>query len=217
MTMLNIFTDGLHFITHLNDYLQTWMQEYGSWLYGILFLIVFVETGLVVMPFLPGDSLLFAAGALAANPANEFSLAILIPLLIAAALMGDNVNYMVGSKIGVRIFDLKWKLLKREYLDQTHSFFEKHGGKAIILARFVPIVRTFAPFAAGLGTMTYKKFITFCITGAVLWVCSISTAGYLLGTNPWVQKNFEIVVFAIIGISLLPVVFQVVKTKFASK
>lgn len=217
MTMLNIFTDGLHFITHLNDYLQTWMQEYGSWLYGILFLIVFVETGLVVMPFLPGDSLLFAAGALAANPANEFSLAILIPLLIAAALMGDNVNYMVGSKIGVRIFDLKWKLLKREYLDQTHSFFEKHGGKAIILARFVPIVRTFAPFAAGLGTMTYKKFITFCITGAVLWVCSISTAGYLLGTNPWVQKNFEIVVFAIIGISLLPVVFQVVKSKFASK
>jgi len=213
MTILNIFSDGLHFITHLNDYLTDWMREYGNWLYGILFLIIFVETGLVVMPLLPGDSLLFAAGALAADPKNDFSIFILIPLLILAALLGDNTNYYIGSKFGVRIFDLKWKLLKREYLDQTHEFYEKHGGKALIMARFVPIIRTFAPFAAGLGTMSYRKFIGFCIAGAVLWVCSISLLGYTLGSHPWVQKNFEIVVLGIIGISLVPVLFQVIKSK----
>ncbi|MBS3915011.1 MAG: DedA family protein [Bacteroidetes bacterium] len=215
MTILNIFADGLHFITHLNDYLKDWMQEYGNWLYGILFLIIFVETGLVVMPLLPGDSLLFAAGALAANPENDFSIFILIPLLIVAALLGDNTNYLIGSKIGVRIFDLKWKLLKREYLDRTHAFYEKHGGKALIIARFIPIIRTFAPFAAGIGTMTYRKFIGFCIAGAVLWVSLISLAGYTLGSHPWVQKNFEFVVFGIIAISLLPIAFQWIKHKMA--
>jgi membrane-associated protein len=217
MTILNIFSDGLHFITHLNDYLNDWIREYGNWLYAILFLIVFVETGLVVMPLLPGDSLLFAAGALAANPANEFSIFILIPLLITAALLGDNTNYYIGSRIGVRIFDLKWKLLKREYLDQTHAFYEKHGGKTLIMARFVPIVRTFAPFAAGLGTMGYRKFIGYCIAGAVLWVCSISIAGYLLGSNEWVMKNFEKVVLGIIFISICPMIFQVLKSKFSNK
>lgn len=217
MTLLNIFTDGLHFITHLNDYLNIWIREYGNWLYAILFLIVFVETGLVVMPLLPGDSLLFAAGALAANPANEFSILILIPLLITAALLGDNTNYYIGSRIGVRIFDLKWKLLKREYLDQTHAFYEKHGGKTLIMARFVPIVRTFAPFAAGLGTMGYRKFIGYCIAGAVLWVCSISIAGYLLGSNEWVMKNFEKVVLGIIFISICPMIFQFLKSKFSQK
>lgn len=217
MTILNIFSDGLHFITHLNDYLNIWIREYGNWLYAILFLIVFVETGLVVMPLLPGDSLLFAAGALAANPANEFSIFMLIPLLIAAALLGDNTNYYIGSRIGVRIFDLKWKLLKREYLDQTHAFYEKHGGKTLIMARFVPIVRTFAPFAAGLGTMGYRKFIGYCIAGAVLWVCSISIAGYLLGSNEWVMKNFEKVVLGIIFISICPMIFQFLKSKLSKK
>ncbi len=217
MTILNIFSDGLHFITHLNEYLNVWIREYGNWLYAILFLIVFVETGLVVMPLLPGDSLLFAAGALAANPANEFSIFILIPLLISAALLGDNTNYYIGSRIGVRIFDLKWKLLKREYLDQTHAFYEKHGGKTLIMARFVPIVRTFAPFAAGLGTMGYRKFIGYCISGAVLWVCSISIAGYLLGSNEWVMKNFEKVVLGIIFISICPMIFQFLKSKFSKK
>lgn len=217
MTVLNIFSDGLHFITHLNEYLNVWIREYGNWLYAILFLIVFVETGLVVMPLLPGDSLLFAAGALAANPANEFSIFILIPLLIAAALLGDNTNYYIGSRIGVRIFDLKWKLLKREYLDQTHAFYEKHGGKTLIMARFVPIVRTFAPFAAGLGTMGYRKFIGYCISGAILWVCSISIAGYLLGSNEWVMKNFEKVVLGIIFISICPMIYQVIKSKFSKK
>jgi len=217
MIVLNILADGLHFITHLNDYLNVWIREYGNWLYAILFLIVFVETGLVVMPLLPGDSLLFAAGALAANPANEFSILILIPLLITAALLGDNTNYYIGSRIGVRIFDLKWKLLKREYLDQTHAFYEKHGGKTLIMARFVPIVRTFAPFAAGLGTMGYRKFIGYCIAGAVLWVCSISIAGYLLGSNEWVMKNFEKVVLGIIFISICPMIFQFLKSKFSKK
>lgn len=217
MNILNIFSDGLHFITHLNDYLNNWIREYGNWLYAILFLIVFVETGLVVMPLLPGDSLLFAAGALAANPANEFSIFILLPLLIAAALLGDNTNYYIGSRIGVRIFDLKWKLLKREYLDQTHAFYEKHGGKTLIMARFVPIVRTFAPFAAGLGTMGYRKFIGYCIAGAVLWVCSISIAGYLLGSNEWVMKNFEKVVLGIIFISICPMIFQFLKSKLSKK
>lgn len=217
MTVFNIFSDGLHFITHLNEYLNIWIREYGNWLYAILFLIVFVETGLVVMPLLPGDSLLFAAGALAANPANEFSIFILIPLLIAAALLGDNTNYYIGSRIGVRIFDLKWKLLKREYLDQTHAFYEKHGGKTLIMARFVPIVRTFAPFAAGLGTMGYRKFIGYCISGAILWVCSISIAGYLLGSNEWVMKNFEKVVLGIIFISICPMIYQVIKSKFSKK
>lgn len=217
MTLLNIFSDGLHFITHLNEYLNVWIREYGNWLYAILFLIVFVETGLVVMPLLPGDSLLFAAGALAANPANEFSIFILIPLLIAAALLGDNTNYYIGSRIGVRIFDLKWKLLKREYLDQTHAFYEKHGGKTLIMARFVPIVRTFAPFAAGLGTMGYRKFIGYCIAGAILWVCSISIAGYLLGSNEWVMKNFEKVVLGIIFISICPMIYQVIKSKLSKK
>lgn len=217
MIVLNILADGLHFITHLNDYLNVWIREYGNWLYAILFLIVFVETGLVVMPLLPGDSLLFAAGALAANPANDFSIFVLIPLLIFAALLGDNTNYFIGSRIGVRIFDLKWKLLKREYLDKTHAFYEKHGGKTLIMARFVPIVRTFAPFAAGLGTMGYRKFIGYCISGAVLWVCSISIAGYLLGSNKWVMHNFEKVVLGIIFISICPMIYQAIKSKFTKK
>jgi membrane-associated protein len=217
MVLLNVLSDLLHFLTHLNDYLHNWMQDYGNWLYGILFLIVFVETGLVVMPLLPGDSLLFAAGALAADPANNFSIFILIPLLILAALLGDNTNYLIGSKIGVRIFDLKWRLLKREYLDRTHAFYEKHGGRTLIMARFVPIVRTFAPFAAGIGTMSYRKFLTYCIAGAVLWVCSISTAGYLLGTHPWVKEHFELVVFGIIGLSLLPILLGYLKNKINSK
>jgi membrane-associated protein len=194
-----------------------WMQDYGNWLYAILFLIVFVETGLVVMPLLPGDSLLFTAGVLAADPANNFNIYLLIPLLIIAALLGDNTNYFIGSKIGVRIFDLKWKLLKKEYLDQTHAFYEKHGGKALIMARFVPIVRTFAPFAAGLGTMTYRKFIVYCISGAILWVSSISMAGYFLGSNEWVQENFEKVVLGIVFLSVMPMIWQFAKSKLSKK
>jgi len=217
MTVLNIFSEVWGLLSDIRGTMTGWIQNYGSWLYAILFLIVFIETGLVVMPFLPGDSLLFTAGMLAANPNNEFNIFILIPLLITAALLGDNTNYFIGSRIGVRIFDLKWKLLKREYLDQTHAFYEKHGGKTLIMARFVPIVRTFAPFAAGLGTMGYRKFIGYCIAGAVLWVCSISIAGYLLGSNEWVMKNFEKVVLGIIFISICPMIYQALKSKFSKR
>ena len=213
MELLNIFSDGLDFLLHLNDYLDAWIRDYGVWLYGILFLIVFVETGLVFMPLLPGDSLLFAAGALAARQPDEFNILIVIPLLIAAALLGDNTNYFIGKKLGVRVFDLNWKLLKKEYLEQTEAFYEKHGGKTIIMARFVPIVRTFAPFVAGMGSMKYRKFIGYCIGGAVLWVVSISTLGYLFGQNQWVKEHFEIVVFAIIGLSLVPILFQFIKAR----
>ena len=213
MELLNIFSTGLDFLMHLNEYLDAWIKDYGVWLYGILFLIVFVETGLVFMPFLPGDSLLFAAGALAARQPDDFSIMVVIPLLILAALLGDNTNYFIGKKIGVRIFDLNWKLLKKEYLHQTEDFYEKHGGKTIIMARFVPLVRTFAPFVAGMGSMKYRKFIAYCIGGAVLWVVSISLLGYMFGQNQWVKDHFEIVVFAIIGISLLPIFIQFIKAK----
>jgi membrane-associated protein len=217
MTLLHIFSEVWALLSDIRGTMNGWMQDYGNWHYAILFLIVFVETGLVVMPLLPGDSLLFTAGVLAADPANNFNIYLLIPLLIIAALLGDNTNYFIGSKIGVRIFDLKWKLLKKEYLDQTHAFYEKHGGKALIMARFVPIVRTFAPFAAGLGTMTYRKFIVYCISGAILWVSSISMAGYFLGSNEWVQENFEKVVLGIVFLSVMPMIWQFAKSKLSKK
>lgn len=212
MTLLSVIDVALDWLLHLDKHLQALVAEYKSFTYVILFLIVFVETGLVVMPLLPGDSLLFAAGSIAAMD-NTLNIFILIPLLICAALLGDNINYFIGSKFGTKVFDLNWKLLKREYLERTEQFYEQHGGYTLIMARFVPIVRTFAPFAAGLGTMSYRKFIGYCISGAVLWVTSISSAGYFFGKLPWVQKNFELVVFGIIGISLLPIVFQAIKAK----
>ena len=213
MTYLSIIDFASDWLFHLDEKLQFLVQEYRYLTYFILFAIVFTETGLVVMPLLPGDSLLFAAGSIAALD-NTLNIFILIPLLIAAALLGDNTNYLIGSKIGIRVFDLNWKLLKREYLTQTEEFYEKHGGYTLVMARFVPIVRTFAPFAAGMGTMSYKKFITYCIAGAVLWVTSITSLGYALGQNPWVKDHFETVVFGIIGISLLPMVFQFIKHKW---
>lgn len=212
MTILSILDIAKDWLLHLDEKLEWLVGEYKGLTYIILFAIIFIETGLVVMPLLPGDSLLFAAGSIAALD-NTLRIEILIPLLICAALLGDNTNYFIGSKIGIRIFDLKWKLLKREYLDRTHAFYEKHGGKTLIIARFVPIVRTFAPFAAGLGTMTYRRFIAFCIAGAVLWVTTLTTTGYLLGSHPWVKKNFELVVFGIIGVSVLPIFFQFIKSK----
>jgi membrane-associated protein len=214
---LNIFQDGLHFLTHLNDYLDNWLELYGTWLYAILFLIIFTETGLVLMPLLPGDSLLFAAGALAARAPETFSIYILIPLLVLAALMGDNLNYFIGRRIGVKIFDLKWKLLRKEYLHKTEDFYAKYGGQTLIMARFVPIVRTFAPFVAGMGKMPYSRFIVFCVCGAILWVCSISILGYLLGKNIWVRTHFELVVFGIIGISLLPILIGFLRAKLSKK
>lgn len=216
MTYLNILDLASDWLLHLDEKLEMIVQEYRNLTYLILFAIIFVETGLVLMPFLPGDSLLFAAGSIAALN-DTLNIYILIPLLIFAALLGDNTNYFIGSKIGIRIFDLKWRFLKREYLTQTEEFYEKHGGYTLIMARFVPIVRTFAPFAAGMGSMTYGKFIGYCIAGAILWVTSITSLGYALGNNPWVKDHFETVVFGIIGISLLPMVVQFIKAKWGKK
>ena len=211
--LLSLIELAKDWVLHLDEKLEWLVGEYQTLTYLILFLIVFVETGLVVMPLLPGDSLLFAAGSMAALD-GTLNIAILIPLLIVAALFGDNTNYFIGSRFGVRVFDLNWKLLKREYLERTETFYEKHGGYTLIMARFVPIVRTCAPFAAGLGTMKYRTFLMYCIAGAVLWVSSISTLGYVLGSHPWVKAHFETVVFGIIGISLLPVLWQALKSNW---
>jgi membrane-associated protein len=195
----------IDFILHLDRHLTDIVNQYGTLTYAILFLIVFVETGLIVMPLLPGDSLLFAAGALAAAT-GALNVWIIIPLLIVAALLGDNVNYFVGKFLGdwVKSKD-RILFFKREYIEQTHEFYEKHGGKTVIMARFVPIVRTVAPFVAGAGSMTYSKYILNCILGAILWVVSITLLGYFFGNFEIVKKNFELVVFGIIGISVLPI------------
>lgn len=207
------------FILHINDHLQSFVTAYGPLVYALLFLIVFAETGLVVTPFLPGDSLLFAAGALAANEANNLNVVFIIVLLIIAALAGDNTNYFMGRYLarkgeGAKLFGIF--SIRKDYLDKTHAFYEKHGARTIIIARFVPIVRTFAPFVAGVGSMTYRRYITYCIAGAIVWVIMLTLAGYMFGNIPWVQKNFELVVFGIIGVSLLPIAFQFIRHKLSA-
>lgn len=215
---MEVIKHGLDILLHLNEHLKGWIGEYGMWIYGILFLIIFVETGLVVMPLLPGDSLLFAAGALAAAPGGGLNIAILIPLLIVAALLGDNTNYFVGRFLG-GIIKSKEKILflKRKHIEKTEAYYDKYGGKTVIIARFVPIVRTVAPFVAGAGSMKYKKYIVNCLLGAVLWVGGVSLLGYACGNIPFVQKNFELVIFAIIGISLLPIVVEVIRARMKAK
>jgi membrane-associated protein len=203
------------FILHVDRHLQEFVLEYDNLIYAILFLIIFVETGLVVMPFLPGDSLLFAAGMIAAQ--GSLNLALLIPLLLLATFSGDNTNFFIGKYFGQKALGLKLfgkNLVKKEHLDKTHAFYEKHGAKTIILARFVPIVRTFAPFVAGVGTMAYRTFILFSLAGAVLWVVGISLAGYFLGDIPIVKNNFEKVVIAIVLISVMPIIIEVVKNYY---
>jgi membrane-associated protein len=197
----------LDFFLHLDKHLQAMILDYGMFVYAILFLIVFVETGLVVMPFLPGDSLLFAAGSFAAL--GSLNLTYLILLLFVAAVLGDTVNYYIGKNLGLKV--LKWKignrqLVKQEYIDKTHEFYEKHGPKAIIIARFVPIVRTFAPFVAGIGEMEYRKFAIYNVAGGAIWVVGLTLLGYWFGNMEIVRKNFEIVIFGIIGISVLPII-----------
>jgi len=201
---------------HLDRHLGDWSQALGPWLYFLLFAIVFCETGLVVTPFLPGDSLLFAVGALASVPGSGVNIWLAAALLIAAAVLGDAVNYAVGAYMGPMVFsreDSRW--LRKEHLQRTHAFYEKYGAKTIILARFVPIVRTFAPFVAGVGSMTYAKFATYNIIGAVAWVLSLLLAGYFFGQIPTVKRNFHIVIVAIIVISLLPIVFEFVRARRA--
>lgn len=185
---------------HLDEYLAQIITTYGAWTYGILFVVIFVETGLVVMPFLPGDSLLFAAGTFAALDA--LNVWYLIGLLIVAAVGGDAVNYSIGHYLGERAYSIKW--IKKEHLEKTHAFFEKHGGKAIFLARFVPIVRTFAPFVAGIGKMSYAYFATYNVVGGITWVALFTLMGYFFGNIPFVKTNFEFVIIAIILISVVP-------------
>ena len=202
---------------HLDKTLVQVVHDYGTWTYLVLFLIVFTETGIIVFPFLPGDSLLFAAGALAARPETGLSVWVIMPLLIAAAFIGDNVNYAVGDYLGPRVFRENYKFLNRKYLDQTQAFYAKHGGKTIIMARFVPIVRTFAPFVAGVGTMTYRYFASYSIMGAILWVVSLTMAGFLFGNIEVVQKNFELVILGIIFLSIMPPLWSFVKGKLAAR
>lgn len=199
-------------ILHLDfDWL---FANYGTAIYVVLFLVIFIETGLVAMPFLPGDSLLFTAGLFART--GHLNLSYLFILLFIAAVLGDNCNYWVGRKIGLKVFHLKLKgrpLVKQEYLDKAHEFFEKHGTKAIIMARFVPFVRTFVPFAAGIGEMNYKKYFIFDVLGGALWIGSLVTAGYLLGEVEFIRKHIDLVCLGIIAISVLPILVAMVKNK----
>lgn len=209
-------TDFIDFFLHLDKHVETFFTQYQTLSYFLVCLILFCETGLIVTPFLPGDSLLFAVGATIAK-IGILRLEIMIPLMLIAVILGDNVNYFVGNKIGKRLFEtnnaILKKLLKPEYLKKTEDFYAKYGGRTVIMARFVPIVRTFAPFVAGIGAMNFRKYIGYCVAGALLWVLSMTLAGYFLGQIPIIKNNFEIVVLTIIFISVLPAVVQVVKEK----
>ncbi len=199
---------------HLDKHLSQIIQNYGVWTYLLLFLVIFMETGFVVTPFLPGDSLLFAAGTFA-SPALGSSLNIFLlwALLCAAAILGDTVNYWIGHFIGPKAFTGEVRFLKKEYLDRTHEFYEKHGGKTIIIARFIPIIRTFAPFVAGIGAMSYGRFITYNVVGGVVWVTIFTFGGYYFGNLPFVKENFSLVVIAIIFISVVPMIFEFIKQR----
>jgi membrane-associated protein len=221
---MNIIQHLIDFILHLDAHLFALIMDYGNWIYLILFMIVFVETGLVVMPLLPGDSLLFAAGTFCAGVVQngqtaELSLWIVIPLLCTAAFIGDNLNYYIGKNIGLKV--MQWKIrgrqiVKQSYIDKTQAFYDKHGPKTIILARYVPIVRTFAPFVAGVGEMKYFKFLKYSVIGGITWVFALTLLGYFFGNLPIVQRNFETVIFGIIGLSLLPMLIEFIRAKLKS-
>jgi membrane-associated protein len=206
MEQLKFFVD---LFLHLDEHLANIINQYGVWTYVILFLIIFMETGFVVTPFLPGDSLLFAAGTFAGL--GSLNVWLLIVLLIIAAIVGDTVNYWIGHYMGDRAYNVKW--IKREYLDRTHAFFEKHGGKTIFLARFVPIVRTFAPFVAGMGHMSYGYFFSYNVVGGIVWVVLFTLLGFFFGNIPFVKQNFELVIIAIILVSVVPAVWEALKAR----
>lgn len=208
--------DLIDFILHVDEHLFEFIRNYGVWIYGILFLIIFVETGLVVMPFLPGDSLLFAAGALAAST-GAMDPVVLIILLFIAAVLGDTLNYHIGKYIGPRVFEIESRWINKQHLIKTSEFFERHGGKTIIFARFIPFARTFAPFVAGAGSMNYKFFLTFNVIGAICWVGSFITLGYLFGNMPIVKDNFTHLIFGIIFLSILPGIIGYIRHKFFAK
>jgi membrane-associated protein len=201
-------------ILHLDRHLNAWASEYGGWLYGLLFAIVFAETGLVVTPFLPGDSLLFAVGALASSDGSPIEVWMVGLLLTIAAISGDAVNYAIGRRLGPKVFASESsRLLNKQHLMRAHAFYEKHGGKTIIIARFIPIIRTFAPFVAGIGQMSYARFATYNVVGGVAWVWSFLFLGYWFGNQPLVKKNFTLVIVAIIVISLIPAIVEFVRAR----
>jgi len=207
----------IDFILHIDVHLAELVAEYGIWIYAILFLILFCETGLVVTPFLPGDSLLFVAGALSALPSNDLNVHVMVMLMIVAAILGDAVNYTIGRLFGDRLFsNPNSRIFRRSYLDKTHAFYDRHGGKTIILARFVPIVRTFAPFVAGMGHMSYRHFAAYNVIGALLWVLLFTYAGYLFGDLPVVQENLKLMIVAIIVLSILPGVVEIIRHRRAA-
>ena len=209
MDLLAAFID---IILHLDAHLMILVQDYGIWVYAILFMIIFAETGLVFAPFLPGDSLLFVAGALCGLDALQLQW--LMPLLMLAAFSGDNTNYWVGRLLGMRLFRrMEGRFLKREHLDKTHAFYEKHGGKTIIFARFMPIIRTFAPFVAGIGTMRYRLFVLFSALGSVAWIGSLTLAGYFFGNIPVVKNNLTLIILGVIVLSFLPAIIEFLRQR----
>ena len=206
----------IDFILHIDQHLTALSAQYGMWIYAILFLIIFCETGLVATPFLPGDSLLFAAGGIAA--VGGMNIHIMVLILLVAAILGDAVNFMIGKYFGAKLFsNPDSKIFRRAYLEKTHAFYEKHGGKTIIIARFVPIVRTFAPFVAGMGDMHYGRFIRYNIIGALAWVLLFSYLGYFFANIPLVKNNLGLVLGSIIVISILPAIIEIVRAKYAAK
>jgi membrane-associated protein len=213
--MVDLIKSLIDFIIHIDVHLKDIITDYHTWTYLILFIIVFCETGLVVTPFLPGDSLLFAAGALAAS--SSLNIGLLIIVFVCAAIAGDNTNYFIGRLLGQKVYEKNYRLINRKNLDKTHQFYEKHGGKTVVIARFMPILRTFAPFVAGIGTMKYIRFFLFSFGGNILWVNSFCIAGYLFAYNNFVKNNFSLVVLAIIVVSLIPPITTVVKQWMESR
>ncbi|MBC8039515.1 MAG: DedA family protein [Opitutaceae bacterium] len=210
--MIDLLKKLIDFILHIDVHLSEIIRDYGMWTYGVLFLIIFAETGLVILPLLPGDSLLFAAGALAALPESGLNVHVMALLLFIAAVLGDSLNYWIGNKIGPAVFrreDSLW--LRKKHLERAHAFFEKYGGRAIILARFVPIVRTFVPFVAGVGAMTYRRFFLFNVIGGFVWIYAFTYLGFFFGNMTVVKKNFGLVILAIIAVSVAPILIEGVR------
>lgn len=215
--MTDFLTYLLGFVLHIDQHLVDMAQEYQTWIYLILFLIIFCETGLVITPFLPGDSLLFATGALAAMPASGISLTVLLVLLIIAAILGDSFNYYTGNKLGEKVYLRNFWFLSRKHIEQTQRFYQRYGGLTIIYARFVPVVRTFAPFVAGVGKMNYRRFLSFNIAGAIVWVVTFMVAGYTFGNIPAVKQNFPLLILCIIVLSLAPPLIALIKSWWAGR
>ena len=209
--MMHLINELFYFVLHIDIIMEGWIHDYQNWTYLILFLIIFCETGLVVTPFLPGDSLLFAAGAFAARESHPLNIVIIVFLLMTAAFSGDNTNYFIGRFLGLKVYEKNYRLIKKEYLNKTHAFYERHGGKALIIARFMPFIRTFAPFVAGVGTMKYMRFFSFSIIGNILWVNLFAFGGYFFGNIAYVKTHFTLVILGIIFISVIPVIITLIK------